>query len=69
MRDCKGLRGKTGQPPRKKKAITDDRKEKLSGIDSDLKSFLDNCIVPILVKDYTETVVHERVRELRRPKT
>jgi hypothetical protein len=68
MRDCKGSRGKTGQPPREKKAIPDDGKEKRTAINPVLKSFLDNCIVPILVKDYTETALRERVREFKSPK-
>jgi hypothetical protein len=68
MRDCKDSRSKTGQPPREKKAIPDDEKEKRTEINPALKSFLDNCIVPILVKEYTETVLRERVRKFKGPK-
>jgi|HubBroStandDraft_3_1064219.scaffolds.fasta_scaffold747522_1 hypothetical protein len=68
MRNRKDSRSKTGQPPREKRAISDDEKEKRTEINPALKSFLNNCIVPILVKEYTETVLRERVRESKGPK-
>jgi hypothetical protein len=68
MRSGKDSIGKVGQPARGKKSIPGDRKEKRSEIDPVLKSFVDNCIVPILVKQYTDTAARERVREIKRPK-
>jgi hypothetical protein len=54
MRDCKGSRRKIGQPLREKKPIPKDGNEKRPEMHPGLKSFLDNCIVPILVKSYLE---------------